>query len=64
MSEYLSRPLRTELEARRDRLAADMRAEGASDATIERLATDDTAAKMLRHERECMGAIFALFGGR
>lgn len=52
-----------EVAARRARLAADMRAEGSPDALVDRLATDETAARMLKYERQCKAAIMGMFAG-
>ena len=55
---------RSEVDARREMLAADLRAEGASPAMVERLATDDTARKMVAYERQCFDLIVGMFGPR
>lgn len=51
------------IRARRARLEADLIEEGASDATVTRLATDDTAARMIEHERRTVEAIAGVFFG-
>lgn len=63
VSPYLNIPLRSEVEARRDRLAADLRAEGANEAAIARLATDEVAGRMVKYESEVIGLISGMFGG-
>lgn len=66
-SEYLNANLRrTETEEEyRARLTANLRAEGASDATIARCTDDKTVRMMMAHEQRVVG-IFAgmFFGGR
>lgn len=66
-SPFLNLPLRSEQEVRerRAKLEADMRAEGAHEAEIARLATDDTAEKMLAYERKTLAFIQnVMFGAR
>lgn len=62
-SPYPSRPVRNEAEVRSRRrvLEDDLRAEGASDDAVAKLATDDTAEKMLAHERMAVSSILSLF---
>ncbi len=60
-------PLRSESEVRAIRtkrcaIEAQMRVEGSSEADIARLATDETAEKMLAYDRQVMGIIAGLFG--
>ncbi len=62
-------PLRSEAEVRAIRtkrcaIEAQMRIEGSSEAAIERLATDETAEKMLTYDRQVIGIIAELFGAR
>lgn len=52
-----------DVRARRAQLEADLIAEGASADTVGRLATDETAAALVRHERQLIAAISGLFGG-
>jgi hypothetical protein len=59
-----SRPSGLEVSARREQLEASMRAEGAPQDMIERLATDKTAAKMLEYDRKVTDMILSLFGPR
>lgn len=54
---------RAEVARRRAQMVADLRAEGASDAAIDRLATDEAAANMVAYERQCVGQILGLFAG-
>ena len=49
--------------ARRARLEADLIEEGASDAMVARLATDETAGRIVAHERRVIDSIAAMFGG-
>lgn len=39
----------------------DLRAEGAAEPVIDRLATDQTAAKMLAYERDVVGLLTGMF---
>ena len=48
------------IRARRAGLEADLIEEGASDSTVKRLATDETAARMVEHERAVLE--FVMFG--
>lgn len=50
------------IRARRAQLEADMRAEGSPEHMIGRLATADTAAKMVDYERQIVDRITGLFG--
>lgn len=51
-----------DVRARRDLLEASMRAEGTPEPVIARLATDDTAAKMVAYEEKLLD--FIMFGTR
>lgn len=51
-----------DVRARRDLLEANMRAEGTPEHMIRRLATDDTAAKMLDYEAGTLAFIKNIFG--
>jgi hypothetical protein len=53
-----------EVRAKRQQLEDAMRVEGAPEPMIERLATDDTAARMLDYDRQVVGLITSLFGAR
>lgn len=46
---------------RRAKLERDLRAEGAAEPVIDRLATDQTAAKMLAYERDVVGLLTGMF---
>lgn len=61
-SPYLDLPRRDEPEVRRAKLAASLQAEGASEATIERLATVETVAKMQDYEQAVCSRILQMFG--
>lgn len=65
-SPYLNLPLRSraEVSARRDVLAADMRAEGTPEAVVERLATDETAARRLDEEARVVAWVRGMFGDK
>lgn len=52
------------IRARRARLEADLIEEGASAATVARLATDDLAAAILENERAIRDAILDLYRGQ
>lgn len=61
----LKLPTTTEAEirairARRNQMEAELRLEGAPESFIERVATDETAAKMLANERKMVGVIQSL----
>ena len=62
MSPYLDLPLRTEAEARREKLEADLRAEGCNETIIRRLANVEVAGKMVNYERGLLD--FIMFGPR
>lgn len=51
-----------QIRARRDKLESDMRAEGATEPMIQRLATEEVAAKMLDYEQQVIDQITSLFG--
>jgi len=52
------------IDRRREQLAEALRAEGASEAAVKRMANDDVAEKMLNYERGCVDMIItALFRG-
>jgi hypothetical protein len=55
---------RAQIQSRRDLMVEQMRAEGTPEPVIERLATDDTAAKMLEYDRKVTDMILSLFGPR
>lgn len=51
------------IRARRARMEADLIEEGASNALVARLATDETASRALQHEERVLRTITSLFGG-
>jgi hypothetical protein len=51
-------PTRAEISRRLAQLTADLRAEGASDETVARLATDTAARRMLAYERQVLLSLF------
>lgn len=61
-SPYLELPIRTEAEARREKLEADLRAEGCNETIIRRLASVEVAQKLVEHERKVVNMIQGLFG--
>lgn len=50
------------IDARRAQLATDLRAEGSSEEAVARLATDETAIRMVSYEDKCVSHIISLFG--
>lgn len=54
----------SEVRARRIKLVAGLRAEGANDAAVERLATDEVVTRMMDHEQRCVAMARGLFGAR